>query len=230
MRYWHSGYNPNIVLSSEEIQYISQFISQAYNPMQFRRAEPFNFPELVILPIDPYHLHAYWRITGSDVFVREKAAPLILRLFWKLNPAENADTRFSWVDIAEVSEQADARIKLPVFGAVYTAAIGHCDNTGSFLAYVRSQSIMMPACISASSVTELMLAEASSVVGEDDIDETFRQDIKALNDMAALDQSRYSLPISKPMMTEWAGQKNLGDYSSAGAFRLQCGANYQIGN
>lgn len=233
MRHRHSGSNPNIALASEEIQKISQFIRQAFNPFQFRRSEPFddlepvNDPELVILPIDPFHLHAYWRIPDPNAFVRDNGTPLMLRLFWKLNRTQDFDTGFSWVDIAEVTEQDQTIITLPATDATYTVAIGQRDDSGGFRAYVQSQSIMMPALVSASPVTEFMLAEASSAPCESDADGTFIREMHYFNDKTAFAPTEHPQPASNPLATVWAILNEFGNYSSAAAFRLQCAKNNQ---
>ncbi|MGD7036457.1 DUF4912 domain-containing protein [Methylotuvimicrobium buryatense] len=171
MRYWHSRHNPELTISSQEIQHISQTISRTYHPLQFSQAEPLNFPQLIILPIDPYHLHAYWRIAGATPLLQMANSPLILRLFWQIDWEDAQDHLRPWFDACVVSAQANAKIELPVAGAIYTAAIGQCDNNGDFIVYVRSQPVIMPS----SAMTPVTALTRPLAFDEADIDAQIRQ-------------------------------------------------------
>ncbi len=171
MRYWHSRHNPELTISSQEIQHISQTISRTYHPLQFSQAEPLNFPQIIILPIDPYHLHAYWRIACATPLLQVGNSPLILRLFWQFDWVDAQDRQRPWFDVGVVSAHANAKIELPVAGAIYTAAIGQCDNNGDFIVYVRSQPVSLPS----SAMTPVTALTRPLVFDEADIDVKIRQ-------------------------------------------------------
>jgi hypothetical protein len=214
MRYWHSRHNPKLALSSQEIQHISQTISHTYHPLQFSQAEPLNFPPLIILPIDPYHLHAYWRIAGVTPLLQAKNNPLILRLFWQLDWADTQEHQRPWFDAGEVSSYANAKIQLPVAGAIYTAAIGQCDSNGDFIVYVRSPPVSMPS----SAMTPVTELTGPLVFDEADIDAKIRQTL------SEPDVEKIPFSPASPIHLSPAERFELHDmdsYSSAGISCLQ---------
>lgn len=144
MRYWHSRHNSTLCLSSEEIQQISERTTADYHPLQGDALpEPRYFPSLLLLPVDPCHLHAYWWILNGELETAQ--SPLMLRLFWRngrVDPFENLPGR-CW-EIGPVANRADIKLRLPVAGAVYTAALGHGDPARGFVEVARSAPIDMP--------------------------------------------------------------------------------------
>lgn len=230
MRYLHSRHNSKLTLSSEEIQHISQTISETYHPLKFSQAEPLNFPQLIILPIDPYHLHAYWNVLCTVPQTRERdESPLTLRLFWQFDFVCAHDNNRSWFDVGEVSEQSDAKIKLPVAGAIYTAAIGHCDNKGGFVVHVHSQPVCMPACAMIT-VAPIQQTKHSKpwTFDEAEIDSKIR---KTLSEQ---DAELRSTSTEQPYICANPGEpfehKVLDNHSSVGAAYLQSGASTRLGD
>lgn len=215
MRYWHSRHNPKLTLSSQEIQHISQTISRSYHPLQFSQAEPLNFPQLIILPIDPYHLHAYWRIAGATPLLQMANSPMILRLFWQIDWTDAEDHQRSWFDAGVVSAHANAKIQLPVAGAIYTAAIGQCDNNGDFIAYVRSQPVSMPS----SAMRPVTALTKPLAFDEADIDAKIRQ---TLSKQHTTEDVPFSPPSCINLISAERFELNYVEgYSSAGTARLQ---------
>lgn len=216
MSHWHSRHNPELTISSQEIQHISQTISRTYHPLQFSQAEPLNFPQLIILPIDPYHLHAYWRIAGATPLLQMANRPLILRLFWQIDWADAQDHQRPWIDVGVVSAHANAKIQLPVAGAIYTAAIGQCDNDGDFIVYVRSQPVSMPS----SALTPVTALTRSLTLDEADIDAKIRQ---TLSKQHIAEDTPFSLPSCciSLVSAEHFELNYVESYSSAGTARLQ---------
>ncbi len=227
MRYWHSRHNPKLTISSEKIQRISQTISHIYHPLQFSQAEPLNFPQIIILPIDPYHLHAYWRIAGATHVLQMRNSPLILRLFWQFDWADAQDHERPWFDVGIVSEHANAKIKLPAAGAIYTAAIGQCDNNGGFIVHVHSQPVSMPS----SAMTPVVSGDSgltkSLVFDEADIDAKIRH---ILSKQHATEDVPFSPPSCINLaLAERFELNDLDGCSSAGTARLQNGDKTHLG-
>ena len=85
MKNRNSEYIPEITLSSKEMLKISQEISRDYAP-----SISIPDPELVLIPVDPYHLYAYWNLGNisqeTDSLRAEVENNLVLRVFWQ--PAE----------------------------------------------------------------------------------------------------------------------------------------------
>ena len=99
MTFLHSGYNSKINLSAREVLEISQEISRNFTPCfssgmpelvekirlspkelldigdeigrSFAPKASYNIPEVILLPVDPGHLYAYWNL-GEN---RENSAP-----------------------------------------------------------------------------------------------------------------------------------------------------------
>lgn len=222
MRYWHSRHNPELTISSQEIQHISQTISRTYHPLQFSQAEPLNFPELIILPIDPYHLHAYWRIAGATPLLQMANSPLILRLFWQVDWSDAQDYQCPWFDACVVSAHANAKIQLPVAGAIYTAAIGQHDNNGDFVVYVRSQPVSMPS----SAMTPVTGLAQPLAFDEADIDAKIRQTLSKPH----AEDSPFS-PASPMYLTpaERFELRDMDSYSSVGVSCLQSSNKTHLG-
>lgn len=223
MRYWHSRHNPELTISSQEIQHISQNISRTYHPLQFSQAEPLNFPQLIILPIDPYHLHAYWRIAGATPVPQVRNSPLILRLFWQFDWVDAQDHQRPWFDVGIVSEHANAKIKLPAAGAIYTAAIGQCDNNGGFIVHVHSQPVTMPSY----AMTPDATVTKSLAFDEVDIDAKIRH---TLSKQHTTENAPFSPPSCINLTSAERFELNdVDSYSSAGTARLQNGDKSHLG-
>ena len=170
MTFSHSRYNPQIKLSPEEMLEISQEINREFAP-NFSTAIPspgyrpkisakemFEISEeirqdfaprasnntlgLVLLPVDPDHLYAYWSL-GDDklngIQKYDSTNQLTLRIFPV--PIENnaiTNTK-SWFDVAIDSTQAQQSVFLSIRAheTAYSATIGkrYPDNSLSPFAY-----------------------------------------------------------------------------------------------
>jgi hypothetical protein len=172
----HSGHNSKINLSAKEMLEISQEITRNFTPcfssrmpdlVEKVRLSPkelldiseeigrdfapkpssHNAPELMLLPVDPGHLHAYWSL---DVRT-EKAAPdheeqLTLRIYSQPDE-QKADTAVSaWFDIAIDNAIAHQQIALPatVDDTAYSAAIGKSCADDSFIEFIHSNIVHAP--------------------------------------------------------------------------------------
>jgi len=125
---FHSSQHSHTRLSPQEMFEISQEISRKFSPDASTGT-----PELVLLPVDPYHLYAYWNLGENKKLTESKdepANPLILRIYWR--PDESADISNTkiWFDIAFNTFQSRQKVRLPIDGTAYSAVIGklHPDN------------------------------------------------------------------------------------------------------
>lgn len=138
----HSRYNTEIKLTPEEMFEISQTISRHFAP------DPASHnPELVLLPVDPYHLYAYWSLgdpKSNALSTTDSGQHLILRIYWQ--PDRNVDTNNSkiWFDIAIHAHQLRRKIRLPIDGTAYSAILGLLYPDNSFSVIAQSNLVNVP--------------------------------------------------------------------------------------
>lgn len=135
MKRWHSKHNPQIALTPDEMLEISQEISQGYAPNREGEAQ-----ELVLLPVDPYHMYAYWNLE------EEKGRPsdLTLRVYWR--PEEDRSTKESklWFDVALQGYRNQCQVQLPIDETAYFAELGRYDPEQEFSVVADSNVIHVP--------------------------------------------------------------------------------------
>ncbi|MGR9045499.1 MAG: DUF4912 domain-containing protein [Gammaproteobacteria bacterium] len=109
-------------------------------------------PELVLLPVDPWHLHAYWTLDQNPIDAnQEKKAepeqPLILRLYHEIVEPADEQQADAWFDVVVGGLQGQQKIELPAssFGAPrVSAVIGKAVSGQAFTVYARSKIIPVP--------------------------------------------------------------------------------------
>ena len=122
MKFWHSRHNPQIRLSQNEMSKISQEISQEFAPKVETKAQ-----ELVILPVDPYHLYAYWNLGEDKISDTAKEGPdndLALRIYWRPDESHDIAETKLWFDVPLNSRHNQHKIRLPIDETDYSAAVG----------------------------------------------------------------------------------------------------------
>jgi len=127
--------NTEFVISDQELQVISNNIARDYAP------EPAtSVSELVLLPVDPTHMYAYWSLTESEG--EQTGNPLLLRFYWR----PDAETKLSsvWFDVAVDPLNASQQINLPIDDSSYSAAIGYLSSEHKFNALVTSNVASVP--------------------------------------------------------------------------------------
>ncbi|MEN8261189.1 MAG: DUF4912 domain-containing protein [Pseudomonadota bacterium] len=142
MKFWHSRNNPKIKLLPKEMLEISQEISRDFAP-----SAKINVPELVLLPVDPYHLYAYWNLgefKGEQVEKVNGEAQLILRVYWRPDDSIKIANTKLWFDVAIQSSQNQCKVLLPVDETHYSAAIGRRNPDHRFNAFAHSNLIHVP--------------------------------------------------------------------------------------
>jgi hypothetical protein len=157
MTFSYSRYNPQIKLSPEEMLEISQQINREFAPgfsagiskpvyqhklspkemfeiseeirQDFAPRASNNTKELVLLPVDPDHLYAYWNL-GDDKLnttqINESKNQLTLRIYQEPNKNMDITKAKPWFDVDIGSGQAQQKILLPTRTneAAYYASIG----------------------------------------------------------------------------------------------------------
>lgn len=122
MKVWYSRYNPHIQLSQKEMRNISQDISREYGP----KVET-NSPELVILPVDPFNLYAYWNLGESHNAAnnhKQSGADLVLRVYWRPDNSHDISETKLWFDVPLTGFHNQRKVRLPIDETDYSAAIG----------------------------------------------------------------------------------------------------------
>ncbi len=171
----YSRYNSLLEISSEEILEISQDINQNFTPSapadfptyvspissqellsiseeisrDFSPTVAVDVSELVILPVDPEHLYAYWNVVENDTSIQSpnREEPLTLHIYSEpehyeshIEPVRDAFISSVWYNIAVEHNTTHWGGQLPVpnAGKTYSAEIGRFDGNNSFVPLINS--------------------------------------------------------------------------------------------
>ncbi len=173
----HSGYNPKINLSAKEMLEISQEINRDFSPcfssrmpkvvekIRFSAKELLdigeeigrNFapkvshkmPGLMLLPVDPGHLHVYWNLGEKKKIARpvnKSKDQLTLRIYSRPEKKKAATETAIWFDVAIDSPTTHQQVALPgpADDTVYSAAIGQRCADDSFIVFAYSNMTHTP--------------------------------------------------------------------------------------
>ena len=157
MTFSYSRYNPQIKLSPKEMLEISQEINREFAPsfstgipgpsyqhklspkemfeiseeirQDFAPKASNNTQELVLLPVDPDNLYAYWNLGVDNLNTTQKndsENQLTLRIYSEPNKNTDITKTTSWFDVAINNAQAQQKIFLPsrTHETAYHATIG----------------------------------------------------------------------------------------------------------
>ncbi|MGR8934286.1 MAG: DUF4912 domain-containing protein [Gammaproteobacteria bacterium] len=142
MTFWRSRFDSQINLLPEELLEISQDINSEYAPSASDTT-----PEVVLLPVDPYHLYAYWNLAenkANSVSRSHVESGLTLRIYWHPDDNRAITTTKLWFDVALAGIQQHCTVELPLDGTRYSAAIGKRNADYSFNAFVYSNTVHVP--------------------------------------------------------------------------------------
>jgi hypothetical protein len=129
-------------LTSKQLLEISQGISRT-----FSHQISSNISELVILPVDPYHLYAYWHLDDQqsiDVHT-DSNQKLLLKVYWQNDQDRKQDPSKLCFNVNLNSTQSQQKIRLPVDASHYSATIGTLDENQCWNILARSNTIHIPA-------------------------------------------------------------------------------------
>ncbi len=132
-------------LPTHELLAISEEISQNFSPTIAN-----DKPQLIILPVDPEHLYAYWTIDSPDATPSPPASnnePLTLRIYAQPSISSHVPQHKPWFDIALEQPQIFQKVRLPQThapGLSYSATIGITRSEHDFTEVLQSNRICMP--------------------------------------------------------------------------------------
>ncbi len=171
MAFLHSGYNSKINLSAEEMLEISQEISRNFTPCfsspmpelaekirlspselldigekigrDFAPKPACNIAGLMLLPVDPGHLHAYWSLGENREISSPANDQLTLRVYSQADEESAVPETASCFDIAIGHSMTHQQVPLPgrLDDTAYSAAIGKCGADDGFIEFARSNII-----------------------------------------------------------------------------------------
>ncbi len=174
MTFLHSGHNPQMNLSAKELLEISQEISRDFTPCfssrmpelaedirltprelldigeeigrDFASQASYNIPQLMLLPVDPEHLYAYWSLEqswGISMPDNDDNEQLTLRIYAQPVQERAVAKTAHWFDVAIDRFKTRQQVTLPnpVEQTAYFAAIGKCCADDSFVAVAYSDVI-----------------------------------------------------------------------------------------
>ena len=137
MTFWQSRYNPQLKLSQQDLLDISEEITQAYAP-----DDSYMQSELVLMPVDPVTLHAYWNIKNNTI--SNLGTQLIMRVYSDPTLSEYPSSLNLSFDIKLSSFQGQQTVSVPIAATAYLAVIGEINADNSFSALVTSDTIHVP--------------------------------------------------------------------------------------
>jgi hypothetical protein len=134
--------------SAQQLLAISQEISRNYSPRQLPKKDT-----LVLLPVDPQHLHVYWQLAEAEAGVKPDALPIPQKLALRLYPEPPATATptlpqpvaFLEFDLnpAQHAQQLTLPAAIPVASG-YRATLGSLDQQHKFTAYISASPTAMP--------------------------------------------------------------------------------------
>ena len=177
MAFLHSRFNSSLGISSDEMLEICQDINQKFAPeisiaspvlpSKFKSNEllaiseeisrnfspcitPEDQPKLVILPVDPEHLYAYWHIPEQHIAQTDLKVPdpepLTLRIYNQAHFIDIETPHQNWFDIQVAQPLMQQKIRLPTQKAIgsYSATLGKPSIENAFAELAYSNHIHLP--------------------------------------------------------------------------------------
>ena len=181
----YTHYAQSIKLSPQELVEISQDISRQFAPDYCAKT-----PELVLLPVDPYHLYAYWQVADQDLDIKANSIPKsnnVMRVYWV--PDENRDVSHSkmWFDVNLETEKSAKKIRLPISGTAYSAVIGQFSSSHDFNVITQSNVIHVPSggpTMESETLPSTDLSPAKKIIVGNESDKSMLHDYSESNNHA----------------------------------------------
>lgn len=134
---------PGFRLSPTEMLQISEEISRKYALQTFVGS-----PQLVLLPVDPHHLYAYWspdqeKITSAP---KDESHEIVLRIYPQPDDNTKTSPTQSWFDVVIDNSQTQQKVPLPaqVNANAYSATIGKRYPDDRLAAFSTSKVVHVP--------------------------------------------------------------------------------------
>ncbi len=128
-----SKYNPQCNLQQQDLLDISAAITQTYAPQIILHES-----ELVLLPVDPINLYAYWNLNAEVV------GTLVLRVFSLPEYSEHPSNIKLRFDVKVEGMQNQQKVHLPIAAMAYSAVIGELNADGSINVLATADTIDVP--------------------------------------------------------------------------------------
>ena len=147
-------------LTSEQLFEISQKISNSFNHQISS-----DISELVILPVDPYHLYAYWHLDNQQLVdvKTDSNQKLLLKIYWQSEQDSKQDQSKLWFNVDLDATQNQQKIRLPVDASHYSATIGTLDENQCWNSLAHSNTIHIPAASMQPNIQNMEAAQTSDV-------------------------------------------------------------------
>ncbi len=141
MKFWQSRHKPQCKLSQKDLIDISEAITQTYAPFDTHHQ-----PELVLMPVDPIHLYAYWNLKGYETHDESShvGKQLALRIYSIPELSENTENLQLSFDIKVYGFRHQQKVHLPVAATAYSAVVGEINADSSFSPLAVSETIHVP--------------------------------------------------------------------------------------
>ncbi len=132
----------SIPLSPSQLLEISQEISGTFNQQISS-----NISELVILPVDPFHLYAYWHLDDQQMndTKTDLNQQLALKVYWQNDKNSQQDPSKLCFNVNLDATQSHQKIRLPVDATNYSATLGTLEENQCWNILARSNTIHIPA-------------------------------------------------------------------------------------
>jgi hypothetical protein len=123
------------------LQAISGDIGRRFMPTASNTA-----PEILLLPVDPLHLYAYWNSGPGQPSAPESQArrPLTLRIYWRPNTHQELSPLNPHFDVPAGNPENRKKIRLPIDDTNYSAALGRLNPDHSLEVLAHSNLIHVP--------------------------------------------------------------------------------------
>jgi hypothetical protein len=138
-----SAPGPALNLPTNELLEISQAVSRDFAPS--RNTEK---PELLLMPVDPHHVHALWSVEPAQLNAQSNIPdppPLTLRIYWLPDNSLSFNNSNLFFDTPLPQNKHSQRIRIPISGTAYTAVIGERGSSHSLQPLAESNIVRIPA-------------------------------------------------------------------------------------
>ncbi|MBS3955427.1 MAG: DUF4912 domain-containing protein [Methylomicrobium sp.] len=130
-------------LATNELLEISQAVSRDFAPS--RSTEK---PELLLMPVDPHHVHALWSVEPAQLNAQSNIPdppPLTLRIYWLPDNSLSFNNSNLFFDTPLPQNKHSQRIRIPISGTAYSAVIGERGPSHSLQPVAESNIVKIPA-------------------------------------------------------------------------------------
>lgn len=128
--------------SYRDLQAIGRDINQRFAPKAGSAA-----PEILLLPVDPHHLYAYWDVGRSlmpTAAENHAHKPLTLRIYWRPDAGVCSTRSPIWFDVPAEPSSNRTKVRLPIDDTYYSADLGKLKPDHSLEILAHSNLIHVP--------------------------------------------------------------------------------------